>query len=150
MSLSAFKPSAPKHILLFAAGLLWSLVGGMLCFKGYQWLAAGSFERMVLLEFGGGLAAIAAAKLWFSKIAGRNIERLDTLSGKQCFFAFQPWKSYFIIIFMVLLGMTLRQSPVPRSVLAVIYTVVGGALFLSSFLYYRRILLNLTGKKHIS
>lgn len=147
MSLSFFKPAAPKYILFAVAGLLWGLVGVMLCWKGYQRVETIPSTYMILIELWGWAMAAGAYKLIFSKIAEKNIRRLEKLPPKQCFFAFQPWKSYFIILIMVFLGLTLRRIPLPGYVMAVMYTTIGGALFLSSFLYYRHLLRSLSGNK---
>jgi hypothetical protein len=37
---------------------------------------------------------------------------------------------------MITLGIILRNSAIPKQYLAVIYTTIGGAIFLSSFHYY--------------
>ena len=58
------------------------------------------------------------------------------MADKSCVFAFQAWKSYLIIAFMIGLGIFLRHSAFPRHYLAVIYLAVGLALLLSSLLYY--------------
>jgi hypothetical protein len=42
-----------------------------------------------------------------------------------------------IIAVMISLGLFLRHSSLPKQYLAVIYLAVGGALFLSSFYYYK-------------
>ncbi len=143
MTLSGLKPAAPKCWLFATAGLLWSIVGLLLCRTGWEWLEPEPYGRVILLEAIGVLLAVAAFRLGFSKIARKNIQRLRGLSGNRCFFAFQAWRSYFIIVFMITLGALLRHSPVHRSVLAVAYTTIGGALFLASFGYYdhlRRVL----------
>jgi hypothetical protein len=56
-----------------------------------------------------------------------------------CFFAFQAWKSYLVIAFMVMFGFILRHSMIPKYYLSVPYTAIGGALILSSFHYYARL-----------
>ena len=48
-----------------------------------------------------------------------------------------PWRSYLLIPFMIILGVILRHSPVPRLYLAVLYLAIGTALFLSSLRYLR-------------
>ncbi len=139
MTFSGLKPAAPKCWLFAMAGMLWSIVGVLLCLTGWGWLKAEPFGRVILLECIGALLAVAAFRFGFSKIAGKNIQRLRGLNGERCFFAFQAWKSYFIIAFMVALGALLRHSPIHKSVLAVLYTTIGGALFLASLGYYRHL-----------
>jgi len=133
------KPAVSKYWLIALAGLMWSAVGIMLCRLAYGWLSAIPWRRALPLGLLGIVSALIVYRFGFSKIARKNIDRLCLLTDKSCIFAFQAWKSYLIIIFMVMLGMLLRYSPLPKPLLAVIYTTIGGALFCSSFPYYRRI-----------
>jgi hypothetical protein len=84
----------------------------------------------------GAILALVSTLWGFGRIAGRNIRRLRQLPDQRCLFAFQAWKSYLIILFMIGLGIGMRQSSLPKEVLAVVYLAVGGALLLSSTLYY--------------
>jgi hypothetical protein len=139
MTLEKFKPAVSKYWLMALAGLMWSLVGIMLCRMAYIWLRAVPGRWALPLGSLGLILALTVHRFGFSKIALKNIARLCVLPDKTCIFAFQAWKSYLIIIFMIILGITLRHSPLPRYFLAVIYTTIGGALFFSSFHFYWRI-----------
>lgn len=139
MLLEKLNPAVSKYWLMALAGLMWSAVGIMLCRLAYIWLKPVPWNRAMPLGAIGLIAAAAAYRYGFSKIALKNITRLCLLSNKTCVFAFQAWQSYLIILFMVMLGITLRHSPFPRHLLAVIYTTIGGALFFSSFHFYGRI-----------
>lgn len=136
ISMIKLKPSVSKNWLLLAAGLMWSGVGIMLCRLAWKWLYAvpGLWEAV----YGGcGLAAAVVIYYFgFSKIAKKNIQRLCLYPDKACFFAFQAWKSYLIIVVMIFMGITLRHSSIQKQYLAVMYMAIGGALFLSSFHYY--------------
>jgi hypothetical protein len=133
------KPSVSKYWLMALAGLMWSVVGIMLCRMAYIWLKAVPVKWALALGSLGLISALAAYRFGFSKIALKNIFRLCLLPDKVCIFAFQAWKSYLIIIFMIVLGITMRHSPIPKHFLAVIYATIGGALFFSSFHFYWRI-----------
>jgi hypothetical protein len=133
------KPSVSKYWLMALAGLMWSVVGIMLCRMAYIWLRAVPVKWALALGSLGLISALAAYRFGFSKIALKNIFRLCLLPDKVCIFAFQAWKSYLIIIFMIVLGITMRHSPIPKHFLAVIYATIGGALFFSSFHFYWRI-----------
>jgi hypothetical protein len=111
----------------------------MLCRLAVIWLIPFRRTWAWPLGFLGLIAAIVVYRFGFSKIALKNITRLCLLSDTTCIFAFQAWKSYLIIIFMVALGLTLRHSPMPKQFLAVIYETIGGALFFSSIHFYGRI-----------
>jgi hypothetical protein len=135
--LKKLNPAVSKYWLIALAGLLWSMVGIMLCRLAYIWLAAVNWSLGLPLGLMGIISALAAYSFGFSKIALKNIDRLCLLSDKCCIFAFQAWKNYLVIIFMIMLGMLLRNSPIPRHFIAVVYAAVGGALFFSSFHFYR-------------
>jgi hypothetical protein len=131
------KPAVPKCWLFFTSGVMWSAVGIMLCTMGVRWLTRAGIMRAGVLELTGLLLAVLIARLGFGPIAQKNIRRLRHLPARGCFFAFQAWKSYVIIVVMIALGVTLRHSSIPKTYLAAVYTGIGGALFLASFHYYR-------------
>ncbi len=136
MTLNSLKPAVTKLWLIALAGLVWTGVGVMLCRLAYVWLAVvhgGVATRFALF---GGVMAIVAYYFGFSKIARKNIKRLGLLTEKTCVFAFQTWKGYLIIGLMITLGAVLRNSAIPKQYLAIIYTAIGGAIFLSSWHYY--------------
>ncbi len=137
MPLSSLKPAVTKSWLIAVAGLMWTGVGVMLCRLAYVWLAVISRGMAVSLGLLGVAMAVAAYRFGFSKIAQKNIKRISLLVEETCIFAFQTWKGYLIIGFMITLGIILRNSAIPKQYLAIIYTTIGGAIFLSSFHYYR-------------
>jgi len=139
INLEKLKPAVSKYWLMALAGLMWSVVGIMLCRMAYIWLWAVPGRWALSMGSLGLISALAAYRFGFSKIALKNIFRLCLLPDKTCIFAFQAWKGYLIIIIMISLGLTLRHSPIPRPYLAVIYTTIGGALLFSSFHFYGRI-----------
>jgi len=136
MTLRSLKPGVSKTWLITTAGMIWSIVGLMLCRLAYQWFAVVRWEWVVPLELLGIVFAMMAHRLCFSRIARKNIARLSLLTEKTCIFAFQRWRSYFLVGLMIALGIALRNLPIPRPYLAVLYTTIGGALFLSSLQYY--------------
>ena len=137
MTLNSLKPGVTKLWLIALAGLMWSGVGVMLCRLAYNWLAVVHRGMAASLGLLGVLLAVAAYRFGFSKIAQMNIKRLCMLTERTCIFAFQTWRGYLIIGVMILLGSTLRGSMIPRYYLAVLYTTIGGALFLASLSYYK-------------
>ncbi|RLC26503.1 MAG: hypothetical protein DRH21_01945 [Deltaproteobacteria bacterium] len=139
MFFKRIKPAVPKYLLIGLAGLMWSTVGIMLCSMAYYWLK--EVDWIAAFPFGlfGIILSLAAYRFGFSGIARKNIDRICLLPDRGCIFAFQAWKSYFIIAFMIALGIILRHSPIPKHYLAIVYTTVGGALLLSSLHYYRKL-----------
>ena len=137
MLLKDLKPAVSKYWLLTLAGLTWGAVGILLCRRAYHWFTDIHKSWAIPVELVSLLMALIAHRFGFSKIAGRNINRLCLLTGKTCIFAFQTWKGYLIIGFMIALGFVLRHSPIPKPYLAIVYVTIGGALFLSSFSYFK-------------
>jgi uncharacterized membrane protein HdeD (DUF308 family) len=133
---SKFKPAVSKYWLATAAGLMWTAVGLTLCGLAYEWLAVLPLRWSALLGVVGIILALVVYRFAFSKIALKNIDRLRQFPDRVCFFAFQAWKSYLVIAFMVVFGFILRHSTIPKCYLSVPYTAIGGALLLSSFHYY--------------
>jgi hypothetical protein len=140
MTFARLKPNVPKCWLFAASGVMWSVVGLFMCATGAGWLAGKEVLPMVGFEMAGIALAVAASRTGFGRIARKNIHRLRQLPQQGCFFAFQAWTSYLIIAVMIALGVALRHSPVPKPWLAIVYTGIGGALFLASFSYYRHLL----------
>ncbi|MGZ3524545.1 MAG: hypothetical protein ACXU9L_07125 [Thermodesulfobacteriota bacterium] len=136
MTLNNLKPAVTKSWLIALAGLMWTAVGVMLCRLAYIWLALSNRGVATSLGLFGVVMAVAAYHFGFSKIARKNIKRISLLVEKTCIFAFQTWKGYLIIGFMIALGIILRNSAIPKQYLAIVYTTIGGAIFLSSFHYY--------------
>ncbi len=135
--LRTITPAVSQSWLLLAAGITWSLVGGMLCRLAAGWLSAATLTVSFLATAAGLLAAIAIYRLGFVKIAHQNRSRIHHLDPKVCFFAFYPVKSYLLVVAMMSLGIFLRSTAIPKPYLAVLYLSVGAALFLSSLHYYR-------------
>ncbi len=137
ITLKGLKPGVSKNWLIALAGLMWSVVGLLLCRLAYHWLTVIDLKGVVSLELLGIVLALAAHQFIFFKIAHKNIARLSLLTEKTCIFAFQRWNSYLLVGLMITVGITLRNLPIPRPYLAILYTTIGGALFLASLQYYR-------------
>jgi hypothetical protein len=139
--LAKYNPAVTNRWHIALAGVTWGLVGLLLCRYSYGWLAPLQFPRAILFGFLGVL--IAAIVYWYgmSKIARKNLSRLQAIKGKTCIFGFLTWRSYVNIALMVTLGVTLRHSAVPKDYLSLVYTSMGGGLLLGSIQYYRSLFL---------
>lgn len=135
-----FKPAVPKCWLFAASAAMWSVVGLMLGITAIGWLVPEGWLRGMGYGVAGLLLTVGVLRQRFGRLAQQNIHRLQALPERGCLFAFQAWKSYLIIVFMIALGSTLRHLPFARHYLAVVYTAIGGALVLGSFHYYRHLI----------
>lgn len=134
---SKYDPAVDKKFLIALSGIMWSVVGIVLCNLAVGWLLETTGTSALLLGSCGAVLSLLIHHFGFLKIVNKNIERILSKSGKVCIFAFQPWKSYLLILIMVGLGMFLRHSALPKPYLAVIYIGFGGAMLLSSLRYHR-------------
>ena len=135
-------PAAKRKVLVFLAGLLWSLVGIGLIAASIYWLRA-STAIMILVVilgiFGGGLIYYFG----FSSLARKNLSRIFEQSpgkDKVCLFAFQNKRSYLIVLVMISMGYALRHSPIPKIYLSPLYMAIGLGRILSSLIYYKNLI----------
>jgi len=133
------KPAATKSWLQLMAGVMWSGVGVMLVRFAWRWLTEVKLLSIeVLLLIAGLVLATAIYVLGFSKLAKKNIRRIEAIpEQKPCLFAFQAWTSYPLVAVMIAMGIYLRvYSSFPHQLLAIAYLGLGGSLFGSSLHYY--------------
>jgi hypothetical protein len=136
MSLERWKPAVPRHWLLVIAGLMWSAVGVMLCLFAASWLSVVGWVEAAGLGAAGVLLGLLIYRMGFHRIVRKNIDRIEHAAERPCLFSFQAWKSYLIVIAMIVMGAFLRHSMIPKPFLAVLYETMGLALFLASLHYY--------------
>lgn len=133
-----YKPAVPRKVLLLIAGAMWCGVGVMLSTMAVGWLSAYEGNAW-LFAVPGIIAALIIHHFGFLRVVDRNLGRISRLAPNPCLFSFISWKSYFLIIVMVSMGIALRHSPIPKQYLSVIYIGIGLALFLSSIRYFRNL-----------
>jgi hypothetical protein len=144
--MAKIKPAVNKHVLLFLAGLMWLSVGTMLLYLSFSWLNASHAHGALLFAAIGIMVALVVHHFGFLKIVDKNLGRILPMEGSKCVFAFMTWKSYIIVAIMVAMGALLRQSPIPKAYLSVVYIGIGLALLLSS-IRYLRVLLSQTSRR---
>ncbi len=136
-NLNKFDPAVDKRILVALSGIIWTIVGIYLCNLALHWLSDSAVNNVLWLGAAGVLLALLIHQFGFQKLVDKNISRILSKKGKVCIFGFQPWKSYLIILIMIVLGRVLRLSPLPKHYLSIIYIGFGGAMLLSSLRYHR-------------
>lgn len=137
MLLSKLKPSVPARFLVLLAGLFWTLAGLLLCWNAFFSLSGLHHWKALMLGTGAALLSVVAGRFIFAPIVTRNLKRLAGYDSQRCLFAFQTWRSYPLVALMILLGVAVRHTGMPSEPLAVIQTVMGGALITASIQYYR-------------
>ncbi len=136
-------PKVHKNILILISGIMWTGVGLFLIRLSFRWFFLLSTNEMIFVIIAGVLSGIAIAYFGFSNLAIKNINRINTYKENVCVWAFQKWTTYLLIVFMISLGVFMRNASfIPKFLLSYIYIVMGLALFLSSFNYYHFLLKN--------
>ena len=130
------KLAVDKPILLLLAGLLWLCVGFMLLSSSYSWLSVYEGNNSIFIVIGIAVALLIH-HFGFLRIVDDNLGRILPMEGKRCLFSFIPWKSYIVIIIMIIMGALLQRSTIPKQYLSILYTAIGLALILSSVRYLR-------------
>ncbi len=136
--MSKLEPAVKRTTLVFAAGLLWTIIGIYLFEKGIRTLLP--LDSNIYIMIGIGIfIGIIKSRVVFSKMIDANIERIKTLSPhkeKICIFAFQAHQSYLMVLLMMSFGLLLRNLPIPPQYYGTILIIIGTALFISSLRYF--------------
>jgi len=130
-------PAVPNHWLFLLAGFLWTGVGTFLCIRAFLWLETLHDLSAALFGASGAVIAVAGKRFVFANVARKNVGRIFRLPQRACFFAFTAWRGYAMIAVMIILGITLRNTSIPKQYLAPLYIAMGGALVLSSLVFYK-------------
>ncbi len=139
--LDRFKPAVDKDVLLFLAGFMWIGAGILLLSFSYSWLRVEQGGVAVYSSGSGFVLALLIHHFGFLRVVDKNLGRILPMQGKMCAFSFLTWKSYLLLAVMMMMGILLRHSPIPKPYLSVLYTGIGLALVLSSVRYLRVLLL---------
>ena len=109
----------------------------MLLNYSYSWLVLESRRIIIIFSGIGIVLALLVHHLGFLKVADKNLKRILLMEEKVSVFSFMTWKSYILVAGMIIMGITLRHSAIPKHYLAVLYIGIGFALILSSIRYIR-------------
>ena len=133
-------PAVSTCWLFLAAGVVWCGVGLGLAAAAFLWFSRMEWPINAETAAAACLAGFLVYRFGFSKIALKNVTRISRFSGgRVCVFAFQAWRSYLLILFMMALGYTIRHLAFfPMALVAGVYLVIGSALLLSSSIYFSR------------
>lgn len=131
------KPGVPKGYLLLVAGIVWSMAGFILLFRGMNFVLCYSNHKvirlLVALIFG-----IGFYWLVFAKISLKHINRIEVIDiAKPCIFSFFNFRSYLLTAVMISMGITLRKlNLVNPHILYTFYIGMGIPLLISAFRFY--------------
>jgi len=131
------KPTTTRRGLLFVAGTVWAIAGGLLAYRGLSFIAEEALHPVVLFVIGAAGGALFFVVL-FRKISARHILRILRITHERpCLFSFFGWKSYLMMGLMITLGILLRNASfIPRVELGTAYLMMAVPLLASSFRFF--------------
>src|SRR5512140_1275963 len=132
------KPTTTRRGLLFMAGGVWAIAGGILAYRGVRFIDEAAVHPAVLFVVGGAGGALFFA-LMFRKISARHVFRILHITHERpCLFSFLSWRSYTIMALMIALGVLLRRASfIPHAGLGTAYVMMAVPLLASSFRFFR-------------
>jgi hypothetical protein len=136
-TLERCKPAVSRHWLVFAAGTVWLAVGIGLTAAACFWLYHSAWPLRLIIGGTSLILGVIVYSFGFSRIVRKNLIRIGGKPEVVCLFGFQAWRSYFLILVMVLMGYTIRHLPIPKYIDALIYFTMGSAMILGSSQYFR-------------
>ncbi len=128
-NLRRLKPGVNRAVHLFAAPLLWTVVGSMLVIRGAGWIDTGYAWGCFILAL---IVGTAKSVFILDKTARRGVDRIVDLQDGTCLGAVYSWKSWILVVLMMTSGILFRVFFVPGSILGTVYVAIGWALILSS------------------
>ncbi len=134
--LSRFKPGAKRRTHLLLTAILWSVIGLLLLTKGsYRIVQVGEYQVVIII------AALIAGTLKsvfiLDRSARKSIDRILDFKDGTCLGAVYSIKTWLLVVCMMGLGIILRNSSLPLSLLCFIYFTIGWALLFSSRLAWQ-------------
>jgi hypothetical protein len=132
------KPTTTRRGLLFLAGIVWAIAGGILAYRGMNFIDETALHPVVLFLVGASGGVLFFVFL-FKKISARHILRILGITYERpCLFSFLSWKSYLVMTLMITLGVLVRSASwIPREELGTAYIMMAVPLLTSSFRFFK-------------
>ena len=126
---SKFKPGASPKTHLFCASALWTVIGLFLIYRGISYLYP---DYLLPLSILGIILGSLKSYLVLKKAASRGVERIKRFGDNTCIGAVYSWRTWLLVLGMMLLGVMLRMSPIPPAIIGTVCIAIGWALLFSS------------------
>jgi len=136
--ISRLNPAVPRYYLFGLAGAFWTVAGLVLCVRAILWLDVFPLSIELALETTSIAIAVIGYPFLFVKVVQKNIDRIGQLPENACVFAFTAWQGYVMIALMITLGISLRNTAIPKYFLAVPYTAMGAILLIGGTRFFRQ------------
>ena len=132
--LTRFKPGASINVHLLTAAMIWSIVGFFLMTNGFLLISLAAREWLAVLA-----AGLGTVKSFFllDRVARKNISRILRFADGTCIGSVYSYKSWALVLVMIVLGRFLRSAVLPGEYVGALYFAVGWGLFFSSRLMWQ-------------
>jgi hypothetical protein len=130
-----FKPAAAAHVHVFAAGLMWTVVGAVLSFVGVRWMCRAPTVAAPLMAAGAVALGLLKSRAVLDRAARNMIHRIQARGDGRCLGGFLSLRSWGFVAGMALVGRLLRGA-VGHEIVGFVYLAVGSALVVSSRLLW--------------
>jgi hypothetical protein len=129
MAIANFKPGASVKTRIFVAALLWSCIGLMLMWRGGHAVVGTGREWWLLFSL-----LVGTVKSWavLDRVAIKNMTKIFKKGEYSCLGGVYSWKTWLMVVGMIVLGRLLRESSLEVWLVGLIYVTVGWSLFWSS------------------
>ncbi len=123
------KPGVGRSAHLFVAPFIWTTVGIVLMERGLGWIGLHLTLRLLLIAL---LAGTAKSLTVLDRTAKKGLRRIMGFGDNTCIGAVYPWRTWLLVVLMMLFGIALRKLTHPGAFIGAIYFAIGWALLLSS------------------
>ena len=127
--LAKLKPGVSPRTHLFCASVLWTVIGFFLLYRGITYLAS---DQVLPLAIFGIILGSLKSRYILNKSAVRGVERIRRFGDNTCIGAVYSWKTWLLVLAMMLLGLVIRSSSIPPAAIGTIITAIGWSLLYSS------------------
>jgi len=127
--LKRFKPGVARRVHLGCTAGLWTGIGLFLLVRGIILLKSG--EGLWLIGAGVVLGSVKSLVI-LDRSALKGIERIRLFADNTCLGAVYSWKTWLLVIGMMLFGITLRHLPLSPLIVGTLCVAIGWALAFSS------------------
>ena len=128
------KPGVARKVHIFSAALLWTIIGGLLLGRGVIYLVRAG-ELWLILP--GIAAGTLKSYLILDRSARSGLDRIRNFSDNTCLGAVYSWKTWMVVLAMMVFGLFLRNLSLPFALVGTICVAIGWALIFSSRLAWK-------------